>query len=237
VSVSVPLVPLEDVLRFLGGGVCHQLPGHSLQVAGTSLPLCARCTGTYLGAFIGLVTVLLRRRARASLLPREPVLVAFGLFFLVWAVDGLNSYLTLFPVLPHVYEPTNAGRLVTGALEGLALSLIVWPVAAYTLWREPRAERVVSARELALMAAVALGLVALLATGWPALLHVAALASSLGLLGLFAVLNALILAVVLHREGRIDTRRQAVLHFGWAFLLGTGELALLGLVRHWFLPF
>jgi uncharacterized membrane protein len=217
--------------------VCHQLPGRSLQVAGTPLPLCARCTGTYLGAFIGLFTVLLRGRTRASLLPRRPVLAAFGVFFVAWAADGLNSYLTLFPMLPHAYEPTNAGRLVTGALEGLALSLTVWPVVAYALWREPRAEPVVSARELALLAGVALALVALLATGWPGLLHAAALVSSLGLLGLFGVLNALILAVVLHREGSMDTGRQAALHFAWALLLGTGELLLLGTLRHWLLPF
>lgn len=228
----MPHITLPEILRFLGGGVCHQMPGRSLQAGATTLPLCARCTGTYLGAVIGLLTVIVRGRMRASLLPRWPVLAAFGVFFLAWAADGLNSYLTLFPMLPHLYEPSNAARLVTGTLEGLALSLILSPVAAFTLWREPRAERVVSGRELALAALAAMVLAALLLAGWPGLLWGAGVVSALGLVGLFSLLNALLLAAALHREGSLGTGRQAALHLGLALLLATGELLLMSALRH-----
>jgi len=34
----------------VGGAVCHQLPARSFHLLGAQLPVCARCTGIYLGA-------------------------------------------------------------------------------------------------------------------------------------------------------------------------------------------
>src|SRR5215216_4498053 len=45
----------------LGFAVCHQIHTHSFAIVGHQLPLCARCTGMYLGA---LVTLLLLSRLR-----------------------------------------------------------------------------------------------------------------------------------------------------------------------------
>src|SRR6478609_4249234 len=52
------LVPgtLKYKLDFLGFGVCHQIASHTLFLGGHQLPLCARCSGIYLGA---LTTLLL----------------------------------------------------------------------------------------------------------------------------------------------------------------------------------
>jgi len=50
----------------IGYAVCHRLEGHSFTIAGRQLPLCARCTGTFIGAltgFFGQAVVLRRRRA------------------------------------------------------------------------------------------------------------------------------------------------------------------------------
>lgn len=228
---SVPDSVLFQVLRLVGSGVCHQLPERSLYVAGIALPLCARCTGTYLGSVLGLALVALRGRARASLLPRWPLLVLFAAFFLVWVIDGLNSFLTLLPGLPHLYEPRNALRLLTGTLEGLALSLTLWPIVAFTLCKEPRAERVVGPVEFALLLAVALGGVAALTRGWPGPLLVAAGLSLAGLVAMFTVLNALLLTVLLHREGTIAGRRQALSLVAVALSLSGLELAALAILR------
>ncbi len=232
---SLPHLPFLELLRFWGGGVCHQLPERSLQIAGVALPLCARCTGTYLGATIGLLAVVLGGRTRASRFPPWPALVAFGVFFLVWAGDGVNSYLTLFPGLPHLYEPRNALRLLTGTFEGLALSLILWPVAAATFWRYPQDKRVISLRGLAVaLAAAGVAVVAILRRS-QALLYGVALLTTLSLLGLFALLNGLVLTVALHREGTVQTGREAVRLFAVALLLAMAELAALSLLRHWLL--
>ena len=63
-----------------------------------------------------------------------------GVFFLVWAVDGLNSFLTFFPGLPHLYEPRNLLRLITGTLEGLAIAALMLPIANLSLWAAPAPE-------------------------------------------------------------------------------------------------
>jgi len=223
------------ILRFMGGGVCHQLPARSLQVAGQTLPLCARCTGTHLGAMIGLLTVLLHGRARASLLPRWPVLLLCGLFFLAWGIDGLNSYLALFPGAPYLYEPANPLRLLTGLLEGLSLTLVIWPVVAFTLWRHPKPVPVVSLPEFAASVLAGVAVVVLLSFHLPGLLYLGGVVSILGLLTLFALLNALLLVVALRREGTLDTSRQALRLLAGTCLLGAGELVLLSLLRHWLL--
>ena len=102
--------------------VCHRIGDRSFFVAGRQLPLCARCSGTYLGALAGLVVLGARGHGRARDLPGLRYLLVLGLFFLAWGFDGANSYLTLFPGLPHLYEPHNLLRLITGTLEGLAIS-------------------------------------------------------------------------------------------------------------------
>src|SRR5262245_40935798 len=43
---------LQFKLDVLGFGVCHQLLSHSLIIGGHPLPVCARCTGIYLGALV-----------------------------------------------------------------------------------------------------------------------------------------------------------------------------------------
>ncbi|MDI7275190.1 MAG: DUF2085 domain-containing protein [Anaerolineae bacterium] len=228
---------LFDILRLVGGGVCHQLPDRSLHVAGTSLPLCARCTGTYLGAAAAVVTILLLRRERASLLPSWPILSLFAASFLAWGIDGLNSYLTLVPGAPHLYEPTNALRLLTGTLQGLALTLVIWPVAAFTLWRNPRRDRLIHAGELGLCASGALAVAALSIRGVVAALAAAGVLSVLGLVALFVLLNLMVLAVALHRDGTLDGARHLLPLLGLSALAAAAELGGLSLLRHCLLGF
>ena len=49
-------------------------------------------------------------------------------------IDGVNSYLTFFPKVPHLCEPQNWLRLTTGTLNGLAMSALVYPVLNGVLW-------------------------------------------------------------------------------------------------------
>ncbi len=226
---------LFEILRFLGGGVCHQLPERSLHLGGTGLPLCARCTGTYLGALCAMVAIALLRRTRASLLPSWRILALLGTFFVAWATDGLNSYLA-FLGMPHLYVPNNASRLLTGGLQGLGLALIVWPVAAFTLWREPRRERVIRGAEMAVCILVLLAIVALVVQGVPTALAAAGLLSIPGLVALFTLLNAMVLATLLRREGTLAGLQEALPLVGLALLAALTELVALSLLRHWLLP-
>ena len=42
----------------IGYAVCHRIDERSFHVDGRQLPLCARCSGMYLGALLGLVVLL-----------------------------------------------------------------------------------------------------------------------------------------------------------------------------------
>ena len=54
---------LRYKINALGFGVCHQIAGHSYFLDDHQLPLCARCSGIYLGAAstLALLAVLRRR--------------------------------------------------------------------------------------------------------------------------------------------------------------------------------
>src|SRR6476660_560765 len=52
ISLFAFLLPgdLRYKINALGFGVCHQIAGHSFFIDDHQLPLCARCSGIYLGA-------------------------------------------------------------------------------------------------------------------------------------------------------------------------------------------
>jgi len=49
-SLSLPLYALSAAVYHIGSLVCHQLPERSFYFWGAQMPVCARCTGLYIGA-------------------------------------------------------------------------------------------------------------------------------------------------------------------------------------------
>ena len=62
---------LLDKADYVAYAVCHRIPERTFIFAGRPLPLCARCSGTYLGALAGLIVLILRGRGRAADLPES----------------------------------------------------------------------------------------------------------------------------------------------------------------------
>ena len=172
-----PHDPLDKADRF-AYAVCHRISGHSFFIGGRQLPLCARCSGTYLGALAGIVVLLALGRGRANRFPAPKFLVAFAVFMAAWAIDGANSYASFFPVLPQLYEPNNLLRLATGVLEGLVIAAFVLPLFNMTAWAATDAQpSIVRWRDLGWMllgGAVVFGLVV---SEWEPLLYPLALLS------------------------------------------------------------
>ena len=99
-------------------------------------------------------------------LPPRPQLLMLGVFMLAWAVDGTNSFLALME-LPHLYEPSNRLRLVTGALEGIVIAAVLLPALNMTLWRQPGPQRSIGNwRDLAWLLAGGGLVVAAVGSGW-----------------------------------------------------------------------
>jgi uncharacterized membrane protein len=235
VIVALLLAPphgLLDKADHAAYAVCHRIPDRTFVFAGRPLPLCARCSGTYLGALAGLIVLTARGRGRAARLPAPIFLAVLALFLLVWAADGINSFLTLVPGLPHLYEPRNLLRLITGTLEGLAIAAVVLPVANLSLWAAPASGRSIeTGRDLAWMLFGGAVVVALVSSEWAPLLYPLALISGLMVVGLVGLVNAMVILIILRHEGRARRRREVIAPLAAGIALATIELAAIGLAR------
>jgi uncharacterized membrane protein len=95
---------------------CHQDPARSFTIAGAVLPVCARCTGIYLGAWLGWALwgfVPPARRDR----PVTNLVLILGLAPLI--SDGLVNAIIFTTPAPL--------RLLTGLLCGAVAARAVWP--------------------------------------------------------------------------------------------------------------
>jgi uncharacterized membrane protein len=118
----------------VGSSVCHQIPSHSFEVSGIQFPLCARCSGLYLGSFIGLAYYLTQGKRKA--LPKRGYVLLLIFFFIAWAGDGVNSFITDFLNKSILYETTNITRLVTGFGMGLVMSTVLVTLFNLTVWKD-----------------------------------------------------------------------------------------------------
>ena len=235
-----PFLEAHGLLKYIGlflGGVCHQLPEHSIFIAGVQLPLCARCTGTYLGTVIGLVNLWWRGRSHASWLPPVRMLAVLVLFFAFWAIDGVNSYFNYLSGHVILYVPSNLLRLASGMVNGLSLSILVFPMFNFILWRNPERQRVV--RDFGELTAILLQVVALvlvLRAGIGVLLYPFVLLNLVGVLTMLTIVNGMIVIILLRRENRAESRRQALLPLGLGLLLSIAEVGSIATLRYVLAP-
>ena len=232
VALLAPPPSLLGKCDAIGYAICHRIPERSFHLAGRPLPLCARCTGTYLGALTGFVTMWVLGHRRANELPPTRVIVLLVGFVASMGVDGLNSYLSFFPNVPHLYEPSNPLRLITGTLNGLALSIIVLPVFNFTLWRQTSPRRSVRTfRELAVAVALAAVIVLVVQAELDFLLYPLAIASTLGVVVMLTAVNTMIVLIVTRRESMAETWRDALLPLSLGLLATLAEIAAMDLFR------
>ncbi len=232
VILLAPPHDLLDKADRAGFAVCHQLLERTFIIGGRPLPLCARCSGTYLAALTGLTVLVLRGRGRAGRLPGRGPLAVLGLFLLAWAVDGTNSFLTFFPNAPRLYEPNNLLRLITGTLEGLAIAALMIPVLNLGLWAAPGEQRVIGSwADLAWLVAGGAAVVGLVTSGWAPLLYPLALLSGTAVVLLLGLLNALGVLMVLRRDGQARRWREVAAPLLLGLALALVELTAIGLVR------
>jgi len=230
--LSPPWHPL-DKADLIGSGICHRIPSHSFFIGGRQLPLCARCTGTYLGALLGFTTMWMLRRQRAVGMPPPAVLIVAVGFIVLMGVDGVNSYLNFFPNAPHLYTTRNWLRLATGTLNGLALSMIVLPVFNFTLWKRGSPERAIRGfKELGMILVVATMMVYVVQRRIAILLYPVALLSPLSVLMTLTLVNTMIVLIIIRREAMAETWRDAVLPLALGLVCALTEITVLNLFRY-----
>ena len=222
-----------DGCDVVGLAICHQIPERSFDIAGRPLPLCARCTGTFLGALLGFGMIFARRRTRCDDIPPIPVAAVLALFFVAWGADGLNSYLTLLGGnLPHLYEPLNILRVTTGMLVGIALSSLVYPVLSMTVWARTDDQRsIASFKELGILLLIAGLIIVAILSGWTPVRYLASILSTLGVLSMLLLVTTLVVVVVLRRENRATRWRDLWLPAALGLLGTAGIITLMVSLR------
>ena len=224
-GVVSPPWSVLDKAHLVGYGICHQIPERTFFINDRPMPLCARCSGTYLGAVLGFAGLLILGRRRAGEMPSQGALLLLGSFIVLMGIDGINSYLSFFPNAPQLYEPRNIYRLTSGLLNGLALSLIVYPIFNLTLWCEvePR-------RSIAHVYEVAYFLPAVAVMAWLVqsenwlLLYPLAILSTGGVLILLTMVNSMIVLIMVRRESLATNWQQAVIPILWGLAVSLLEL-------------
>ena len=227
-----PLSPLAKA-HLLGYTICHQIPDRSFSMAGVHLPLCARCTGTYLGITITFAAFALLGRLRAGEMASKGMLIVAALFIVTMGVDGLNSYLTLLGRAPPLYVPQNWLRAATGSLNGIALSILVLPVFNFTLWQRPLPIRpLANGWELIGILGVTAAAIAAVQSEPSWLLYPVALISAGGVLWMLTLVNTMILLIVIRQENQAETWQEAAQPLLGGLAVTLLELTAMGALRY-----
>jgi uncharacterized membrane protein len=100
----------------IGSLVCHQKPERSFHLWAAQLPVCARCTGIYLGAVFGLARRPVEREASAERRGRARWLVMLA---------AIPTIATLVFEWTSGVMPSNAIRFAAGVPLGMVVSWLV----------------------------------------------------------------------------------------------------------------
>lgn len=221
-----------DGADWSGYALCHRITERSFTINGRQFPLCARCSGMYLGVALVFVVMALAGRMRRALLPPMPLLLILLAFIVIMGIDGLNSYSHFFPNAPHLYQPQNWLRLLTGMGTGVAMGLILLPALAQTLWRSRQFLPIIGTpRELIELLILAGVTVLLVLSNRSAILYVLALVSVAGLLLIVTTLNTVILLILVRKDAEAVSWTQTIVPLMAGFLLAVVQLSAISAFR------
>jgi uncharacterized membrane protein len=218
----------------IGYAVCHRIDSHSLHLGDRPMPLCARCSGMYLGAMLGLVYQAVFSRRKGGTPPKK-ILLALAVCFVAFGIDGLNSYLSLFPGAPSAYTPQNWLRVLTGTGMGLVIITVLYPIFNQTVWKEwDRRPAIGGWRQFLGLAALALILDLVVLTENPIVLYPLALISAAGVLVLLTMIYSMVALMVFKAENHFQTVAGLFLPLTSGFGLALLQIVVLDFVRYFF---
>ncbi len=213
----------------IGYAVCHRIDARSFHIGDRQLPLCARCTGEFNAAAIGLIfqAVVSRKRSR---LPNRGILAILFVFFLAFGIDGANSYLYLLKQsapgtlaqIPNLYIPNNILCLFTGSGMGLALSSVLYPIVNQTIWRQTDDRPAIEWKSFGILAVITLAADLLVLTDNIFVLYPVAILSVLGVLSLLTMVFTTLWMMIMRQENTFERVPQL-----WLSALAGLTLALL----------
>jgi uncharacterized membrane protein len=198
----------------IGYAVCHRIDARSFHLGDRQFPLCARCSGMYLGALLGLVYQLVQGR-RGSL-------------------PSTKTNIFLGVLVAGIYTPANWSRLVTGTGMGIAISAMLMPTFHQTVWKTWDTRPALgSFRQIGGLVALSALLVVIIlaANGNAVVLFPLALLSSLSVLVILSMVYTMILIMLARADNTFEKLRKVWMALLGGFCIALLQIALFDLVR------
>lgn len=224
---------LDGKVRAIGYAVCHQLESHTLDFQGRLLPLCARCTGMYLGTLISLT--LLQKRKHAAGVPSKKLQAILVLFLMAFIIDGVNSTLGFFSSIPQLYPPNNWLRLITGLMMGMVIANLLLVLWHQTWWKQTSALPALTGWiHFAIIAAVNSLAGVLVWLRVPFLYYPVAIFSTLTIVILLTMIYCLIWIIIFKKENSFETYGEGLRFLLAGLATAVIQIGLLDLLRYSF---
>jgi len=222
---------IDGKTRAVGYSVCHQIESHSITFGDKILPLCARCTGMFLGTLVSLA--VLSRRKNTSGSPSKGVIAMLLVFVLAFIVDGLNSMMGLFPVIPQLYPPSNLLRLVTGLMMGMVIANLLVVLWQQTWWKDSDSKPVLADWKHLLLLMTSNALAGLMV--WlriPFLYYPIAVFSTAAIILLLSMIYSLIWIIILKKENTFERYSDGLSFLLAGLATAIIQIGLLDLLRY-----
>jgi len=232
VSLWVSLTPIgfTEKLFALGYAFCHQNIEHTLTLGGKALPLCARCTGMYLGTLIAFL--FLSTKGRAGGFPARGKMILLGLIAGFFVLDSVNSFAVSLFNLQGIYEPNNVLRLFSGLGMGLVIACSLVTLWQNTFWAESRDEASLKTWPqliFLLVLELSAGMIILFGGSW--LYNPVAIFSTFTIPVLLTIVYTLIWMMVLKKENTFRLWREGVNFIGVGLISAFIQVGLFDLLR------
>ena len=188
----------------IGSSLCHQIPSHGFQTNGIPFPVCARCSGLYLGSFIGLAYGFLSGKKTG--LPKKEYLILLAVLFFLWGLDGANSFISDFINHPFLHTTTNTTRLVTGFGMGLLMATALATLFNTTIWKDGENTAVLRHPLQVVVYTLLCGIISLLPiSNIPLLFTISAYIVIFTALGIISLLYTIFWVIIFRKENSFPT--------------------------------
>jgi uncharacterized membrane protein len=222
--------------------VCHRIAERSFHIGNIQLPLCARCTGMYLGAVTGLLYQFIRGN-KGSKAPGWGIIAVLVVFLVAFGIDGANSYLYLLkqvrpgilPHIPNIYIPNNTLRLLTGSGMGLGIAAMLFPAFNQSIWADcDDAHAGLSGwKAFGLLLGIQVVFDLLVLTQSPIVLYPVALISVLGVVLLLTMVYTIVWVMITGQENKYTKIRQLWLPILAGFTITMIQTFGIDMLRFW----
>ena len=96
---------------------CHQMAERSFFIKGYQFPICARCTGVFLGEVLTIIALIMGLR------------MSYVFAVILLCVMGLDWGMQYI----HILQSTNIRRLITGMCGGIGLTYFYYLILDYMI--------------------------------------------------------------------------------------------------------